>query len=387
MTLIVDNSAPSGSAPARRTYTRSRRSYGRRRGYTRRARFGKYSRGRYSTYINRRLRWMKRTRKRRMSKFRLANIDPFMDQAQGAKIPDSNNYPSTGFTVDDSFTHSADANGLTAFVALPNLKVMKVGHVAATSSTWTWTAAYGGSASSSKLTSVKNNYTLVRPVAHGIRLMCPYAPTNVTGNVHMCIVATSDFNKPTWDFPLSITDMQNCSDYRRYPLASLTQQGVTVVNKFIDCTSQRYFDPDSDLIDNSTDIAFQTNGWAAICVAVEGAVPSAVALSVEQRVLFEGIPLKTGIDTASPAAPYDVNELEATSRTAGAIPGAFADNERQDYLSQVSAAMNSGVRAAAENGFENIVLPAAYAFGGYAANRALHGIAGVTNRGQFGLLS
>lgn len=371
MTLVVDNSQP--AAPVR-TYRR-RRSYPR---YRRRRSYR--SRGRYNRRRRTRSKGMTKLKLRSASKFALCQIDPFNNDCIGAKIPDSNTFPSCGFRVDDSTGFVVDATyGMKVACFMPSMKTAYVGGAAASASTWTWTAAYGGGYSNSRLTAFASQYTLFRPVGHGLKLTCPLAPTSVTGNVHIAVIASSDMGSTTWNFPTSLAGMSNAMFYQRYSLASLTQQPLTVVNKFLDCTAQRYIDPNSDGIENSTDATLNTNGWAAILVVVEGAPVSTTPLQVEYVTHVEAIPSSTGLSTSTPAAAYDVSQLQEVSRIAGETPAAFQESQRSSYMSQVVQAMQSGMYGAANNIFDRVVIPAAYGFGGYAARTAFNGIAGVTN--------
>ena len=371
MTLVVDNSAPAQTAASsfRRPYRRYRRRYPRRRSV----------RKRRMTFRTRARR--PRRRVHHLSKFVLANIDPFNVDCVGAKIPDSNTFPSHGFRVDDSLTGvAADANGLRAYAFLPTLKNQFVSHTAASASTWTWSAAYGGGTDSTRLSAIDSGYELFRPVAHGVKISCPGAPTAVTGNVHVAIVAVSEWGATTWAFPTSISMMSNGMFYRKYPLAQFTQQSLSIVNKFLDVTSSRYIDPSSDGIGPTTnDNNLQTNGWAAIVIVVEGAGAGNTVLEVENVLHIEAIPKKDGISVATPAAPYSVTSLEETSRMAGETPAAFADTERSEYMSEVTSALSRGARSAFSSAFRNIVVPGAYRVGQYAAGRAIGGIMGVTN--------
>lgn len=315
------------------------------------------------------------------SKFLLAQIDPFQNNVLGCKIPDSNTYPSHAFRCDDTYPAvTTDANGLRALAYIPTLHGQQIAHTAGTATSWTWSAGYGGTADSQRLNAVVANYTLMRPVAHGLRINCPGATTTMTGNLHIAIVGYSDFNKTTWNLPVNITQMSNCMFYSRYPLAALTQQSVTVVNKFLDCSSTHYRDPNSLTVGSSGEVDVQQNGWAAIVVCVEGAPTALPILEVENVLHIEAIPRIDGLSTATPAAPYDIGVLEGVSRMAGETPAAFTDQGRAGYLSQVATALGQGARDYGNAAFRNVVLPAAYAYGQYAANRAFgFGIPGVTN--------
>lgn len=377
MTLVVDNSVPAAVSAARRTYRR-RATYRRRRPtYRRRQRRRSYRRSRATTRM--------RGTHRGVSKFVAAQINPFDQNVDGCKIPDSNTYPSCPIRIEDIFPgQTSDANGLYVRAFLPMLVNNIVGHTAASASTWSWTAAYGGASNSSKATAVAAQFQLVRPVAHGVRITCSGAPTSVTGNLHVAIVAMSDFNKTTWALPTSVADLANAMFYKKYPVAQFTQQSLTVVNKFLDCTSTRYIDPASDGIANSTDVNFQTNGWAVILVCLEGAAATTSMLEVEEVMHFEAIPIATGLDTSTPAAPFNVVEQEAASRLAGNSPAAFADAEEPHYMQEVSNALNRGVGAYGTQFFDRVVVPAATRLGyhaaGMAASAMYNGIMGVTNQ-------
>jgi len=319
----------------------------------------------------------------KLSKFLIANINPFDPAGDGAKVPDSNTYPSTPLTVDDEFNMTTDAaNGLVTYAFRPYIGAAQVAANVASTSSWSWAATYGGANASGKYSTISTAYGMYRPVAHGVRLYAPTAPTSTTGFVHVAIYAESQFGKTTWNYPTSVTQMNNCMFYNRYPLALLTQKSITVVNKFLDQSATRYVDPASDLADNATDITFQTPGWATIIIAVEGAPNSTKALVVESTIRVECLPLASGINTATPAAPFNISSLEAVSRMAGSTPGAFVEGEEESYMQHVGSSLGRGFTSV----FGPAVERAAYYAGRSAANAASNyigaGIAGVTSYRQ-----
>lgn len=383
MTLVVDNSAPAAAAaPAyRRSYRRRttryrrpayRRSYRRSR-YGRRRRYSRVSRGVVGLH--------------KLPKFIKAQIDPFDRSVGGVKIPDSNTYPSTALTSEDQWLgQSTDANGLCAYAFLPSLKNAKVNHTASSTSAWTWSAAYAGGEDSGRLTSIANNYTLVRPVAHGIKISCSGAPTTTTGNLHVAIVAATSFGKSTWNLPVNISQMSNGMFYKKYPLAMFTQQTLTIVNKFIDCTATRYLDPSSDGVASAVDVEFQTNGWATICIAVEGGPASTALLAIEEVLHLEAIPKVEAVDSSSSAAPFNINTLQGASHLAGNVPAAFTEQERQSYFQDVTAAVQGGVYDAASSAYHSYGLPFVRRAAGFATSAALsyaarrvYGLPGITD--------
>lgn len=336
MTSIAVSTPATSSAPRlyrpryKRKYTARRRAR-----YTPRRRL-----------VKRRRRAVPARRGLSMSKFVYSQIDPFDVNTNGVKIPDSNTYPSTALRVDDEWTMTTDAvNGLALSVFNPHIVATRVTGTAASASTWTFTAAYGGSNNSGRQSSIGSNFTSYRPVAHAIRLSCPVAATTAKGFVHVAIFAQSTFGHSTWTYPTSLTGLNNCMFYQRYPLSTLTQRYVTVVNKFLDCTSTRYLDTSSDGIEQSTDAMFQGSGWASIVVCVESANLSENSLVVESVSHIEATPYFNGINTATPAAPFNVRDLQNVSHLAGETPAATLQGEEGRTMSQAVNAMAAEARS------------------------------------------
>jgi len=313
-----------------------------------------------------------------MSKFTLANINPFDQNCDGAKVPDSNTYPSTPVKLEDEFPMIADAiNGMSVLAYRPYATATTVTAVTAGASSWTWPAAFGGAANSSRLAQIVGNYSLFRPVAHGIRLSCGGASTSVAGFVHVCVYA-ENLAGTTWALPASVSQMNNCMYYQRYPLSMLTQRTLTIVNKFLDASATRYINPASDVAATSSDLSFHTEGWGTIIIAVEGATVSSQVLTVEQIIHAEALPLTTGINSATPAAAYDVRALQDVSRVAGSTPASFVQGEEQSYFAAVQSSLQQGINSVAMPALTNI----AYGAGRYGARLGLsyigRGIGGVT---------
>jgi len=348
-------------APARRS---RRRAPVRRRRTTRRA-----SRGMLPSF----------RRSPRLTKFELAQLNPFDKRVLGVKIPDSNTQPSDTFRSEDRYAVTSAVTDLALCTAyMPNLKANQIAATNSTAVAWTWPAAFAGLTNSTVFSDANTSFVGIRPCGHGVRLSSPLAPTSVTGFVHVGIYPVTTLGTSTWDLPTTLSQMANLPWYRRFTLAQLTQKSVTVVNKFIDITATRYSGPTSDLVDTGTDIGFQfAGGWCAIIIAVEGApIGGGTALSAENLVHFEGLPIKSSANTGSfsPAAPYDTQEMEGVSRIAGQSPGVFVEGEEDSVIAQGMNALSRGAAAAAGEIYEHAVLPAARGVG-YAATYAAYGAA------------
>lgn len=377
MTSIAVTSGDSGGSVGRSYRPRYRSTYRRRRSYRYRRPYRRRYRRRRLTAKQREAAIDKALKPLQMSKFELANLDPFDQNCYGARIPDSNTYPSTALRAEDEVSMSTDAvNGVVTAAFRPFLVSTRVDATAAGASNWTWAAAYGGGSDSAKRASIAANYAHYRPVAHGIRLSAPTAPTSTTGFVHIAIYA-ENLRGATWSYPQSVQDMNNCMYYARYPLALLTQKCITVVNKFLDCSSTLYLDP-TGLAQASQDsnLVLQTErGWATIIVAVEGAPINTKVLTVELVTHLECTTLFSGVNTAMPAAPYNVSQLENVSRVAGHAPGTFIEGERGSYFQEALSSARQGISDA----FQEFISENAYIGGRHATAFALGGIMGVTN--------
>jgi len=272
---------------------------------------------------------------RALTKYELANLNPFDQRVNGVKIPDSNTQPSETSYDENRITTTIGAGGnaeCTAFI--PNINVNSVKATGATATTWAWTAAYGGATASANAAVFKSDYVGLRPCGHGVRISCPLAPLSVTGFCHVAIVPIENFNQTTWQFPVSISQMINLPWYKRYTLASLTQRSITVVNKFLDATATRYVDVDSTTVGNAAQTEFQFAGsWCAIIVAVEGAPVSTNPIVQDTIVHYEGLVALGSTNNSTPAAQYDVRELQDVSRIATNHPGTFEEGQENDLIS------------------------------------------------------
>jgi len=315
-------------------------------------------------------------------KFIMAQLDPFdTNSVNGAKIPDSNTIPSIANTDIDiiNITTSAVATDLAGAGFRPTYTW---GTIAATAgASLSWGIAYTTNASNrSKRAAYVTAIELTRPVAHGIRISSPVAPTSASGFVHLGLSTETTFGAATWQYPTTVAGMSNLQFYKRVTLASLTQSPITVINKWIDDTGFRYVSPNADQV--STNAAgFQTDyGWANIVILVEGAPVSSTVLSVEHILLSEGLPQKDGVLIGSVAAANSPETMSAAGELSTAQEPFHTEAEQDSYISRGISAVAQGAAAHGENIFNNVAVPLLQRAGQYgvnvAANMAMLAMAG-----------
>jgi len=334
-------SSSRSSMPARRRVTRRRTT--RRRVPRRRAR----------TYRRQTPTARRRAVKSRMlTKYELGQVNPFDPQVNGVKIPDSNTQPSDTARSEDRWglTSSASAGFAGCAAYLPNLTANTVNATGAGPSSWAWTGSFGGTTTSAQRPNYVSSFQAVRVAAHGIRISSPAAPTTITGFVHVCLYPISTSQAAaSWDFPTTISEMAQLPWYRRFTVSSLTQRSVTVVNKFIDSTATRYTDPTSDLVGTGSDTSFQfSGGWCGILVAYEGVPVSTNILSVENLVHYETLQKVGASGSQSPAAMYNVSELEDVSRIASQGNAIFLEGEESAQIRQAISIIGRTAAAVAD---------------------------------------
>lgn len=261
-------------------------------------------------------------------KYVLAQIDPFSNLVEGAKIPDSNTIPSVA-AKDTELTNVALAVS-TNVACTAFLPSYACAFVVATegAGSWSWPAAFGSAFTRGKNTAYTNEFVVDRPVAHGIRLSSSVAPTSATGYVHIAIAVESNRGKTTWSWPTTVSGMSGYQHYKRVTIASLTQEPLIVVNKFTDETAYRYSDTTvSDENNPSANSAFSIPlSWGAILVAIEGA-NVINPISAEHVLLTEAIPKKTGAVRGTMAAPTNYDILAGAGHASATTPPTRSDSQ------------------------------------------------------------
>lgn len=317
--------------------------------------------------------------------FLMAQIDPFLPVVRGVKVPDANTMESSTVQIQDEATLNTVTAQVNGWIFNPAITSYVVAGTSGAGS-WAWPAAYAGGTDVSTLASFQAAYTATRCVAHGIRLSCLLAPTTVTGFVHVAVYAPGTFGATTWPFPTTIAAMRDLPHYRKVTLASLTQNPLTITNKFLDQTAFRYIDSAETTagFNNSSRTSFQvTHSWASIIVAIEGA-PTASALGVEVIQHHECLAKAGTSNGSSPAAPPQPGVMNAAANIAADAQATHFESEQQSVFQQATDAVQAGVRAGAENVFnaaaphlaragERAVYGATAAIINYGMNRARGG--------------
>lgn len=326
----------------------------------------------------------------KQSPFLLGQVDPFVDSVKGLKIPDQNTMQSETLCVQDEFSlifpTPTTTQNVRAYLFNPSPTSAFVEATYGTGS-WSWVGAFGGGQDLATATNIQTQYEAYRTGAHGVRISSPVAPTTATGFVHVCIYAPSTFGQSTWPFPTTVGQMRDLPWYRKMTLAALTQNPLTIVNKFLDQTAFRYVDPEETFAGfaNTGRGNFHiTHSWATILVAVEGVPSNQTVLTAETIHHFESLPKFGSSSAANPAAPSSPVHMEAAARISQQAQATHTESEQTSVLSQASQALN-GMGSSFISGAAAIGQRAAYAAGQTAVTMGVQaltrssGIAGVND--------
>lgn len=384
-------------------YRSYRRRYGRRRSYPRRS--YSYSTRRAAPRVRRR----RATTTRRKTvkadckcppgaldpgqKFLLAQADPFEQKVLGAKIPDSNTIPSVPVCISElrSLTLPGTNPDLPqCYAFLPGFTNGIVVSVNNNPSSWQWAGAFGGTLSWGKASDFRSSFESTRPVAHGLRISCPLAPTSTTGFVHLAVAVETFDGVTSWPYATNVADMSGYSWYKRVTLASLTQSPLTIINKYIDETAFRYSSASTPGYANATPMEFHTPwSWGALMVAIEGHPVGVPPLQFEMILHHESIPKNTSVLLGSTAAEYSPSVLGSASHMVANSDFAHTEDQQESHIrNSLSTAFQSGVSQAGNVAMERIILPAAQSLGYNLAGRAISaGLSFVAGRGISGVNS
>jgi len=279
-------------------------------------------------------------------KFIHSQIDPFDDEVTGVKIPDANAMPSLTMKAEDYFAPTlAVLTTCNAWAINVMPGVMLVEATGSASNTWTWQAAWAGSTASGKTTAMTTENAAYRPVAQGCRLTCGLAPNTITGFVHLALYINSEYGQTTWDLPTSVAQLANLPGYKRIPLSRLTSEGITIVNKALDCTAQRYVDSNSASVapSNAAYNEFHIpNQWATIVVAVDSVPVASSPLAFEVATHWETLPRPASVNVARQAAAYSPQALGAGSAVGAKADPVFLDSTKGTRIQQGLQAAGKG---------------------------------------------
>jgi len=187
----------------------------------------------------------------------------------------------------------------------------------------------------------------------------------------------------------SLADLATSPFYKKYPIVSLTQRPLKVVNKIIDETAFKYTLP-SQLEDSGSltvNIA-GTNGWGTIIVAVTGVPVGTTPVSIETITQFETIPAIGASTSTSPAATNSSSQLEMGTNISARTPAAYYEGMNNavgnfvqattDYAGNLLGYGMAGARSVVEPVFGELYAGAqGYAYGlgrGVAANGLAAGL-------------
>ncbi len=264
---------------------------------------------------------------RKMPAFMLAQLDPFLQEVSGCKIPDRNTMPSVTNRYRGVYTVQTDSNGNAAFGFRPFAyggQQLPLSISAAPAITWSGGASIGFPVASV----MGSQYTDVRTVAYGLRIKYVGPRTTSGGKVHIACVA----NNYLYDaigftyWPTTPAQFENSPWYANYSLNEITEQEVVIPGRRIDEGSFRYRAPQTTVpvglnpVPNG--VIETSDGWGSIVIFVEAATASAGVLQVEYVYHFEGLVNPTGgtLIAPSPAANPDTALMDASMAAAAHQP-------------------------------------------------------------------
>jgi len=275
--------------------------------------------------------------------FTLAHVNPFDRNCFEARVPDQSTAPSSAFFLYDTTELTTTLTNATACVCAPWTTKYLVGAdntIGATS--WNWFAAFGSTTSYSKLATMQAQYELIRPVAHGVRLSCPLSPQTVTGYTHVCLYPMSNYNDATFQFPTSVSQMQDCPFYQRFTLAQLIANPITLVNKFSDQCAFDYRDPNDSGTATTTGTDYHNFGWMVIVIATTGHPSGSIPLNVENICHMEGQATRGQLSGDLTSERYRPTVMAGTSEYAATAspvqPG--SNNTSSSIMSRVFNKLN-----------------------------------------------
>lgn len=322
--------------------------------------------------------------KLQIPKYLTCLANPFDPRGFGARIPDASTIPSQSFyALDTAVMSTSGTNGVSGMMAIPNLQYIGASATSASTSSWTWGAAFASNAFPAAIYSnATANYSAVRPVANAVKLTCVQNVTAAQGTLHVCYCPLTVYSTTTWLLPTSLSLMQRQSGYKRFPLSELTQKPLTLVNRPMDITSQRYQDPNDMGITQGDRGEFNFPGnWCALVFVVEGASSSDAVKLIEVEFLthYEGIvdvtagtivPTSQAAEAFNPTvigvATHQIAQQRIDEPTYGEESGDW------DQIAVKALDAFEGAVGGAGMGYRTFGIPGAVIGGAYGAARAVY---------------
>jgi len=231
---------------------------------------------------------------------------------------------------------------------------------------WDWPNAGTVISSAPQALTFQNSFEAFRPVAHAVRISCPFAPTTTTGFVHVALATETVYQAvgtagPQYvNLASSLAAMSGYTFYKRVTLASLTQSPLTIINKWTDETAFRYSSPQATPVTANNNSVISANtfhmplSWGTLLVAVEGAstnvTPGSTYSPLQAEIILhtENIPDKSGTLIGSTAAAFDSGALNAVSQAVAKQDFAHTESDQDrhmnSYVDEVAqAAGNAGI--------------------------------------------
>ncbi len=271
------------------------------------------------------------------SQFARALVDPFSSEADGVKVPDSNQQDSVAFRLVQDIAITTDlASGTTAFVVNPYPGSLVLQALTVLSPTaWTFPAAsYAPTQPAAAALQIGLNFNAIRPVAWGLRGDCQQSLNNAQGTIHTCLFA-ADFSYagPQGSFPTTISGMKAMPTYQRWPIQALVNNEMLVVGYPTDESAYRYRTaiaggtmPEGNFV-SPTGSVDQLCGWYLMCVAISGNLNTANPINFEVVVHYEGIQNDKGVtgnsanyQQGSKAAPYVPIHIATAMNLSNGVP-------------------------------------------------------------------
>jgi len=303
--------------------------------------------------------------------FIIANMNPFLPEAFNARVPDASTAPSSSLTMrDEAQLSGLNTTNLLGLYVMPSCNAAYAVATQVNATTVSWGANYAANATSwTRLSSLTSNYNTMRPVAHGMRLTCPLAPTTAAGFVHIALYGMSTYGQATWEIPTTVAGMRDLPSYKKMTLASLTQHPLIVVNKFLDQTAFRYTDTQSmEQAQSSSNEFHVPYSWMGIVVMVDGHGTTSPCLDYEVIMHVEA-QARFGTLTGD-AAPEPQNEeiIQATAAAASESNSFFREGEIE------AVEYSEKFKQCAARSFKNVMLDGAAQAGALLGDAAARGV-------------